>query len=249
MLEGNTAIVTGAARGIGRAIAIEFADNGADVIVADLKRENTQGGEPTDEVVSGEFVETDVTDPSSVKELVDGVSKERGLDVMVNNAGVGPTGRTTEIGVDDWQSVIDVNLNGVFYCCKFALPHLLESGGCIINVSSVAGLQATEAGPGYSASKGAVVNLTRQLALDYADENVRVNAVAPGPIETQLLVPAGGSEQEQSKKYDQIRELMPDRIGQPEDIAKGVLFLASEWSDYVNGHNLVIDGALTTKYY
>jgi meso-butanediol dehydrogenase/(S,S)-butanediol dehydrogenase/diacetyl reductase len=249
MLEGKKTIVTGAARGIGRAIALEFDEKGADVVVADIQREHMEGGEPTDELVDGEFVETDVTDPDSVRGLVDEVADERGLDVIVNNAGVGPAGQATDIEVDDWHGVIDVNLHGVFYCCKFALPHLLETDGCIVNISSVAGLQATEAGPAYSASKGGVVNLTRQLALDYAAEDVRINAIAPGPVETQLLVPAGASEEKQEEKMNQIRDMMPDRMGQPDDIAKGAVFLASDLADFVNGHNLVIDGALTAKYY
>lgn len=250
MLEGKTGVVTGAASGIGRQIAIAFAEHGAEVVVADIRREPRDGGTPTAELVDertrGEHVETDITDPEDVEALFTAVDESfGGTDVLVNNAAYFRDGSVQDLSVENWQRVIDVNLTGTFRCCKRALPSLLENEGSIVNMSSVAGRQATTQKAGYCTSKAGVANLTRQLALDFASEGLRANAIMPGLIDTE----ASQSVQETSHGRRILEGHPAGRLGRPEEVADAAVFLASDMASYVNGHSLVVDGALTTKYY
>ncbi len=250
MLEGNTAVVTGGASGIGRAIALAYADAGADVVVADLRREPRGGGTPTAELVDdrtrGEFVETDVTDAADVDALF-AVADDAfdGTDMLVNSAAYFRDGSVRDLSLENWQRVIDVNLTGTFRCCKRALPALLDAEGSIVNISSVAGRQATTRKAGYCASKAGVSNLTKQLALDFAAEGLRANAILPGLIDTE----ASKGVQETSHGQQILDAHPAGRLGRPEEVANAAVFLASDLATYVNGHLLVVDGALTTKYY
>lgn len=250
MLENKTAVVTGAANGIGREIAITFANHGSDVVIADVTRENREGNDPTDAVVDGltrgEFIETDVSDPADVRTLFDAVEESfGGLDVLVNNAAVFKDGRVTDLELDYWQGMLDVSLTGTFLCCKHGLPLLMDGAGSVINISSVAGLQATSDRPAYCATKAGITNFTRQIALDYGPEGVRANSIHPGLVNASSTKPLQGTE-----KWQQMRENIPlRRFAETEDIANVATFLASDMAAYVNGHQLVADGGLTAFYH
>src|SRR5437763_4699186 len=192
-LRGRVAIVTGSASGLGRAIALCFAEEGATVVVSDVRRDPREGGEPTHELIGAEFVEADVSRSDDVDRLVSGAVERHGrLDVMVNNAGIAgryskPLLETTE---EDWDAIMAVNLRGVFLCCKRAVAQMLEQEpvdevrGRVINISSQHGVIGPPGHVAYAASKGGVVNLTRQLAVDYGRHGILVNAIAPGKIMT-----------------------------------------------------------------
>jgi len=245
-LENRAAVVTGAASGIGRAIAIELARNGADVIVADVreapksKEENTT---TVEEIEShgqrGAFVKTDVGDSDDTKNLItETVERFGGIDIFVNNAGISVEGKIHETPREDWNNVQNVNMNGIYNCMRTAIPHLQESdSGRVINIASQRGMRggAVDAKAAYSSSKGAVIQLTRQMAIDYGPDGITVNAICPGPIDTSM------NDMDESGEFifDQIT--LP-YVGQPEDIGNAALFLASDAGRYITGHALVVDG-------
>lgn len=246
----RTVIVTGAASGIGRGIAKRFGEEGANVIVADPRREPKQGEKyhtdvttPTDELVcedtsgTATYVETDIADPESVAAMVETtVETYSDIDVLVNNAGIQIVGNSQTTSVEDWQRSIDIDLSGAFYCAKYAIPHLKESEGQIINIGSVRGFEGG-GGPPYAAAKGGVVNMTRDLAMELGDDNVRVNCINPGYIETPLQDIVTDEDLEKSKE----QTLLP-RFGLPEDIGDAAVFLASEEAGFITGSNLQVDG-------
>ena len=243
-LAGQTALVTGASSGIGRAIALRFAEAGADVVVADVREEPREGGAPTHELVGDAvFVETDVSDPASVKRVVgQTVAAFGGLDVMVNNAGVYPGNQPVEtVAGADYDRVLNVNLKGVYFGSTFAAGQMREqeTGGSIVNLSSIAGLVGFEGGTAYGASKGGVASLTRSLAVELGPDGIRVNAISPGVIETAMTT------QDTDATGTMTDQVPLRRDGQPEDIASAALFLASEDAAYVTGHDLVVDGGYT----
>ena len=247
-LKGKKAIVTGASSGIGRNIAIELAKVGADVGIGDLQREPNHPNEtePTVERVRdlgrrSFFRETDVGDGTDAKALVDTTVEEfGGLDILVNNAGMSSGGSVEEVSPEDWQRVFDVNVNGIFNVSRYALPHICESEtGRIVNIASQLGLVGQEGYAAYCASKGAVVNLTRQMAIDYGDDDVTVNAICPGFVRTSRT--EGRLEDEAyADRYDRYNVL--PRLGRPEDIGPAAVFVASDDAGYMTGHCLVIDG-------
>jgi glucose 1-dehydrogenase len=245
-LSGRVAIVTGSASGLGRAIALRFAEEGATVIVSDVRVDPREGGEPTHELVGTDFVEADVSRAADVDRLVGGAVERYGrLDVMVNNAGIaGPYSKplleTTE---EDWDAIMAVNLRGVFLCCRRAVAQMLEQEpidevrGRVINISSQHGMVGPPGHVAYAASKGGVVNLTRQIAVDYGRRQVLVNAVAPGKILT------GSPEQQNPETLAYSESRTPFwRLGRPVDVAGAALFLATSDSGYVSGTNLLVDG-------
>jgi NAD(P)-dependent dehydrogenase (short-subunit alcohol dehydrogenase family) len=245
-LDGKAALITGAASGIGRAIAIRFAESGADVVVADVQREPREGGKPTDELLADAvFVETDVSEVADLRAAVEtAVESFGGLDVMVNNAGIFPGSQPIEtVTEEDYDRLIDINLKGVYFGSKVAAEAMRErgEGGSIINLSSIAGLVGYDEAAAYCASKGGVTNLTRELAVELGDDGIRVNAINPGVIETAMTT-------DDAPIVGTIDEQIPlHRDGQPEDVAGAALFLASDDSAYVTGHNLVVDGGYTAK--
>jgi NAD(P)-dependent dehydrogenase (short-subunit alcohol dehydrogenase family) len=245
-LRSRVAIVTGAASGLGRAIALRFADEGAIVVVSDVRRDPREGGAPTHELVGADFVEADVSCWDDVDRLVSGAVAHHGrLDVMVNNAGI--AGRFSkpllETSEADWDAIMAVNLRGVFLCCKRAVAQMLKQKpvddvrGRIVNISSQHGIVGPPGHVAYAASKGGVVNLTRQIAVDYGPRQVLVNAVAPGKILT------GSPEQQDPDALAYSHARTPFwRLGRPADVAGAALFLACGDSGYVSGVNLLVDG-------
>lgn len=251
MLEQRTALVTGAAQGLGRAIALTLAEEGAEVIVADLNRSPADEREPTDKLVdeqtAGEFLETDVADPESTTNLLSEVETKFGnLDILVNNAGIHSIDAPVlDTDLEDWERIIAVNLTGTFLCTKASLPLLLEDGGSIVNIASVAGQKGSHGVPAYCSSKAGVANFTRQLVADYAENGIRANAVLPGFIDTSMT-----SQFRDTKKGKQLLSGIPNkRAGDPQHVANAVRFLVSDRAEYINGHSLVVDGGLTSTYY
>jgi NAD(P)-dependent dehydrogenase (short-subunit alcohol dehydrogenase family) len=248
-LDGKVAVITGAAGGIGREAALLFSSEGARVCVADVGRE--AGEKTASECRDAFFFAADVTDPKSVQEMYEATEKRYGrIDVLYNNAGIMPADDdsilTTE--PDAWDRVQDVNAKGVYLCCKYGIPYLLKAGGgSVINVASfVALMGAAPSQIAYTASKGAVLSMSRELAVQFAREGVRVNALCPGPVETPLLMRIFN---ENPGALQRRRVHWPmGRLGKAREIANAALFLASDESSYVNGATFVVDGGITAAY-
>jgi NAD(P)-dependent dehydrogenase (short-subunit alcohol dehydrogenase family) len=253
-LQGKVAIVTGADSGIGRASARLFAREGAKVVCVDVRDTGSPRVDSLIRADGGEavFVRGDVSSPADCENMVATAYSSFGqLDVLFNNAGVGIRKKITEHTVEEWDFVIATNLKGVFNGVRAALPRFIEQGhGNIVNTASSHGILAVEQYPAYCASKAAIVNLTRQLAIDYGP-TVRVNCVCPGPIETtryrgyppEPRYPEGMTDEERTGMSRSVQGL--HRMGQPEEVAYCALFLASDESSYVTGHALVVDGGQT----
>lgn len=241
MLSGKTAIVTGGSEGIGKAIAEEFLNQGASVVIANRSAE--KGQQAADELGCS-FIQCDVSSYDAVADLVDRtVDEHGGLDIMVNNAGIGMTGTVETTGIDDWQQLLEVNLNGVIYGTRAAMPYLKESSGCVLNVASVFGLVGGPQTAAYATAKGAVVNFTRTTAVDYAEAGVRVNSICPGFVRTAMTE----SELEKDSFYEFVLSQTPiDRVAEPEEVAEPAAFMASDAASYITGVNLPIDGGWTT---
>jgi NAD(P)-dependent dehydrogenase (short-subunit alcohol dehydrogenase family) len=247
-LENSRALVTGGASGIGRGIALELAEEGADVAIGDLREEPLMDFKetPTHERVEemgrdGYFFETDVSQEAEAEALVDAATDALGgLDILVNNAGTNIEGSVEHQSYDDWRKVLSVNLDSVFLCSKYAIPALRESDqGRIINISSQVAFVAWPQNAAYDTSKAAVSHLTRQMAVDLSTDDVTVNAICPGPIKTKKMKDSL-SEFEIKNRYDE--KVLTSFVGEPKDIGKAAVYLASDAGRYVDGHNLVVDG-------
>ncbi|QYN18731.1 SDR family NAD(P)-dependent oxidoreductase [Amycolatopsis sp. DSM 110486] len=250
-LKGRVAVVTGAASGIGRAIALCFADAGAQVVVADRQRDAWHGGAPTDELAEGAtFVECDLADPAAVAALIPAVAERHGrLDVLVNNAATSVGRELLETTDDDWHQVLAVNLTAPFVLSRAAVRQMLtqeprgEVRGRIVNVTSQHGIVAAREDTAYGVSKAALSQLTRQIAAEYAERGVVCNAVAPGKIETGPSARAG---EPAWLEYWTSRTPWP-RLGRPEDVARAALFLAGDDATYLTGTTLMVDGGWTAR--
>jgi NAD(P)-dependent dehydrogenase (short-subunit alcohol dehydrogenase family) len=248
-LKDKVCVITGAARGMGREAALLFSEEGARVCVADVIEDD---GEATaKECADGLFWKVDVTDPDSVAGMYTATAGYfGGIDVLYNNAGIMPADDSSvlDTDVDAWQRVQDVNTKGVYLCCKYGIPYLLERrGGSVINVASfVALMGAATSQISYTASKGAVLAMTRELAVEFARKGVRVNALCPGPVETPLLMRL--FEGSPGALERRMVHLPMGRFAQAREIAKGALFLASDDSSYVTGATFLVDGGLTAAY-
>jgi NAD(P)-dependent dehydrogenase (short-subunit alcohol dehydrogenase family) len=249
-LDGKACVITGAGGGMGREAAIVFTGEGARVCVADVSAE---AAEETVSLCSGEAFafEADVSDEKQVASTM-AAAAERfgGLDVLYNNAGISPADDASilETSAEAWQRVQDVNAKGIFLCCKHGIPYLLEGGGgSVINVASfVALVGAATSQISYTASKGAVLSLSRELAVQFARQGVRVNALCPGPVETPLLLRIFGDD---AAAFERRRVHLPmGRLAKPREIVNAALFLASDESSYVTGATFLVDGGLTAAY-
>lgn len=239
-------IVTGGSSGIGRATAVAFAKAGAKVVVA--ARRVNEGEETVKQIADGGgdaiFIQTDVTQETEVKTLVDRTLEHYGrLDCAFNNAGAGKGVRLVDLTEAEWEQEIAVNLKSVWLCLKYQIPAMLKSGkGAIVNMASQGAILGVPNYAAYGAAKGGVVALTRAAAAEYAAEGIRVNAVSPGAIETELWAnaPAG--------MMEQVAAGIPmQRVGQPQDIAAAVIWLCSDAAGFVTGQNMAIDGGYTTS--
>ena len=248
-LDGKVVVITGAGSGIGREAALLFSEEGASVCVGDVTAE---AGEATAaDCREAFFQHVDVTSAESVEAMYRAAAERYGgVDVLYNNAGIMPDDDASilDTDVEAWQRVQDVNVKGVFLCCKYGIPRLLErGGGSVINVASfVALMGAATSQISYTASKGAVLSMSRELGVQFAREGVRVNALCPGPVETPLLMYVF----EQSPgAFDRRRVHLPvGRLAQAREIANAALFLASDESSYVNAATFVVDGGITAAY-
>jgi NAD(P)-dependent dehydrogenase (short-subunit alcohol dehydrogenase family) len=251
-LEGKVAVITGAGSGIGREAALIFAREGAKVVIGDV---NEQGGEQTAaqiEEAGGQaiFLRTDVSRAAEVSNLVKTAEKRYGkLDVMFNNAGIFPDAdaSVTDTSEDVWDLVMEINLKGVFLGCKYAVPAMKRAGGgSIINVASfVALVGAATPQIAYTASKGGVLSMTREIAVEFARQNIRANALCPGPVDTPLLRTILS---DPVKRQRRMVHIPAGRPAQAVEIANAALFLASDESSYVNGATFSVDGGLTAAY-
>lgn len=244
-LKDKVAIVTGGGNGIGREIALLFAQEGADVVIPDI---NEAGANETAEMVrrlgrKAKPMRTDVSVSDQVRSCIEGALDEFGsVDILFNNAGI--TVRKSILHTTDaeWRGLMGVNVDGVWFFCKHILEHFTkQGGGNIVNIASISAFTPSHNRAAYNASKGAVVSLTRALALDLADKNIRVNAVAPGLVATNM-----GQDLAKNEIYELGKYLTPmGRWAAPKEIADSVLFLASSESSYITGHILFVDGGLT----
>ncbi len=242
-LENKVALVTGASRGLGQGMSLALAQAGAHVV---LLARNRQGLENTCQQItkvggSCEVIVADITDRSTISMVINSIVNKHGkLDVLVNNAGIIRRAPAVEFADEDWQAVIDTNLNALFFWCREAGRVMIEQqSGKIINIASLLSFQGGITVPAYAAAKGGVAQLTKALANEWAKHNVQVNAIAPGYFETDNTRPL----LENKQRNQEITARIPTgRWGQPADLAGTVIFLASAASDYVNGHILVVDG-------
>jgi NAD(P)-dependent dehydrogenase (short-subunit alcohol dehydrogenase family) len=246
----KVALITGAGSGLGREMALLFAREGAYVVINDI---DPEAGERTSEEIGDAaiFVAGDVSDDASVKGIFDAVRESHGrLDVSVHNAGVmDPRDEgVTDTPLDVWQRVLDINLTGVFLCCRHAVPLMLDTEGnsSLINIASfVALMGAASPQIAYTASKGGVLAMTRELAVVYARHGIRANAICPGPIRTPLLEYLISDE---DKRRNRLNHIPAGRFGEPSDIANAAVYLASDESDWVTGTEFNVDGGITGAY-
>jgi len=251
-LDGKVAIITGAASGIGREAALLFAREAASVVIADL--EDAAGKRLVEEIraVGGRalYCHTDDSQSADVEALIAAAEETFGrVNVLYNNAGIFPDadGSVTETSEAVWDRVMNVNLKGVFLGCKYGIPALLRAGGgSIINVASFVALMGAAAPQiAYTASKGGVLSMTREIAVEFARRNIRANALCPGPVDTPLLAPLLA---DPARRQRRLVHIPPGRLARPQEIAQAALFLASDESSYVNGATFVVDGGITAAY-
>ena len=247
-IDNKVAVITGAASGIGRATARRFAAEGAKVVVADVA---VEAGTALAEEIGGTFVEVNVADEESVKALY-ATTKETygGVDVLFNNAGISPADDDSILTttLDAWKRVQDINLTSVYLCCRYGIPYLLErGGGSVINTASfVAVMGSATSQISYSASKGGVLSMSRELAVEFARQGVRVNALCPGPVNTPLLQELFAKDPERAAR--RLVHVPLGRFAEPEEIASAVLFLASDDASFVTASTFLVDGGISGAY-
>jgi NAD(P)-dependent dehydrogenase (short-subunit alcohol dehydrogenase family) len=251
MTEHRVALVTGGAYGIGRGIVQEFSKKGDTVVIAD--RDVDRGATLEASLLARGsqvlFVQTDIRIEQQIQALIAKVSEAFGrIDVLCNNAGIERYRRADEYTLDDWNAISETNLRGAFLCTKYAYPFLKKARGCIVNISSVQAIANEPQISIYAATKAGLLALTRGMALDFAADGVRVNAICPGAIQTGMMEPFIKDEPDPEEAVKKIGRTIPlGRVGQPEDIAQSVYFLASAAASYITGAVLVVDGGLLSR--
>jgi NAD(P)-dependent dehydrogenase (short-subunit alcohol dehydrogenase family) len=248
-LTGKTAIVTGGGRGIGREISRTLANAGADIAIAEILADIGEEAATEMREIGREslFIQTDVTDPNNVDAMVQQAWDNFGkIDILVCNAGIARNSPAEETPDEQWLEVININLNGVFWCCRSAGKRMLERGsGAIVNIASMSGSIVNKPQPqaAYNASKAGVMHLTKSLAAEWATRGVRVNSVSPGYIGTEMTK-AGMSNEEWNRLWHEMTPM--NRVGEPSDIAHAVWYLASDAASYATGTDLIVDGGYTS---
>lgn len=247
-LQGRVAVISGAGSGIGLATVRRFAAEGARVVCVDV---NADAGKKAAEECGGAFVECDVTDEAAVRALFDSTAQRFGsVDIAFNNAGISPPDDDSilDTGLEAWDRVQRVNLTSVYLCCKYALPHMLAKGkGSIINTASfVALMGAATSQISYTASKGGVLAMTRELGVQFAREGVRVNALCPGPVNTPLLKELFAKDPERAAR--RLVHVPMGRFAEAEEIAAAVAFLASDDASFITASTFIVDGGITGAY-
>ncbi len=247
-LAGKTVIVTGARSGIGFAAAQRFAADGATVIMADVRDASEEAAQLAEAGGDVRFVRTDVSREAEVQALIDGVvSRDGGVDVLVNNAGIVLARTVPDTTLDEWDRLLDVNLKGVFLCSRAAIPVMRRRHcGVIVNVASEQGLVGAATNAVYTATKGGIIQLTKSMAIDHGQEGIRINCVAPGPVKTPMFDTFVASvEDPEAEVRGFLDGTILKRLGRPEEIASVIAFLASDESSYMTGSVVVVDGGLT----
>ena len=242
-LAGRVALVTGAAQGIGKAVALLLARNGADIVVSDINLEKAE--ETANEINSigrkALAVKVDVANWNDVEQMVEVIlEKFAKIDILVNNAGITRDKLILRMTDEDWDAVLNVNLKGTFHCTKAVVRHMAKQrSGKIVNIASVVGEMGNAGQANYSASKAGVIGLTKTIAREFAQRGININAIAPGYIETPM------TEALPEKAKEELKRLIPmERLGKPEDVAEAVLFLVSEESNYITGQVLNVNGGI-----
>jgi len=255
-LDSKIALVTGAGSGIGREIALLYAQQGAQVTVADIQEDAAAAvvAEISERNGLARSLPLNVADEGQVRVAMQGVVEQYGrLDILVNNAGVSHVGNVLETSAEDWDRVMAVNARGVFLCAKYAVAQMLRqnpAGGILVNIASVAGMIAVDRRFPYGASKGAVISMTRSIAIDFANQGIRANAICPGTVHTPFV--EGFLERNFAENKDEVRQQLHarqpiGRMGRPEEIAAAALYLASDEAALITGSTLVIDGGWTAR--
>ena len=247
-LDDKVAVITGAASGIGRATALRFAAEGAKVVVADMAEE---AGTALADEIGGLFVKVNVAEEDSVIAMFDATIAAYGkLDVLFNNAGISPNDDDSILttGVEAWQRVQDVNLKSVYFSCKYGIPFMQQQGkGSIINVASFVAIMGSATSQiSYTASKGGVLSMTRELGVQFAREGIRINALCPGPVNTPLLKELFAKDPERAAR--RLVHVPMGRFAEPEEMASAVLFLASDDSSFMTASTFLVDGGLSAAY-
>ncbi len=242
-LKGKVALVTGSAQGIGRAVALILAQNGADVVISDINLERAEETAKEIEAIGSKAmaVKVNVANPGDVDGMVDAVLARFGrIDILVNNAGIARDKLILRMTEEDWDAVLDINLKGTFNCTKAVVRQMSKQrSGKIVNIASVSGEMGNPGQANYSASKAGVIGLTKTIAREFAQRGINVNAIAPGYIQTPM------TEALPEKAKEELKRMIPvERLGQPEDVAEAVLFLVSESSSYITGHVLNVNGGI-----
>jgi len=246
-LKNKVAIITGSRRGIGKAIALALAKAGANVVVSDINLDDCNKVVEEIKAINGNAlaVKADVSNPEDVSQMINLTTEKFGkVDILVNNAGIYMQKSLTDVTEQDFDRTLDINLKGVFLCSKAVVPEMIKQGkGKIINIASIAGQVGFANSSAYCASKGAIINITRELALELAQYKINVNAIGPGVIETDMTKDLL---EDKATKETLLANIPLSRIGKPEDIANAALFLASDNSDYITGITLFVDGGWLT---
>ena len=246
-LKNKVAIITGSRRGIGKAIALALAKAGANVVVSDINLDDCNKVVEEIKAINGNAlaVKADVSNPEDVSQMINLTTEKFGkVNILINNAGIYMQKSLTDVTEQDFDRTLDINLKGVFLCSKAVVPEMIKQGkGKIINIASIAGQVGFANSSAYCASKGAIINITRELALELAQYKINVNAIGPGVIETDMTKDLL---EDKATKETLLANIPLSRIGKPEDIANAALFLASDNSDYITGITLFVDGGWLT---
>jgi len=242
-LKGRVALITGAAQGIGKSVALLLAQNGADIVVSDINLEKAEETAKEIESIGSKAIaiKVDVANLKDVERMVESILEKFGkIDILVNNAGITRDKLILRMTEEDWDAVLNVNLKGTFNCTKTVVRHMAKQrSGKIVSIASVVGEMGNAGQVNYSASKAGVIGLTKTIAREFAQRRINVNAIAPGYIETPM------TEVLPEKVKEELKRLIPmERLGKPEDVAEAVLFLVSEESNYITGHVLNVNGGI-----